>query len=134
MRITFISRSHTNTCDPSDADQLVLFRARARSYSKCTNHVLSEIMVRMGGSYSINVQSTMVEILRKALPERKDVDLHMVYNVRLRARQRKLELEDKNIEVLAHHFDTSFIKNYKSSSDNYYKGELLFTCFVSLLI
>ena len=59
-------------------------------------------MVRMGGSYSINVQS-MVGILRKALPERKDVDRHMVYNVRLRACQRKLELEDKNVEVLAHH-------------------------------
>ena len=58
----------------------------------------------------------------------------MVYNVRLRARQLKLELEDKNIEVLAHHFDTSFIKNYKSSSDNYSKGELLLTCFVSLLV
>ena len=131
VKITFISGSHTNTCDPSDADQLVISRTRARSYSKCSNHVLSEIMVRMGGSYSINVQS-MVEILRKALPERKDVDRHMVYNVRLRARQRKLELEDKNIEVLAHHFDTSFIKNYKSSSDNYSKGELLLTCFVSL--
>ena len=47
-------------------------------------------MVRIDGSYSINLQS-MVEILRKALPERKDMDLHMVYNVRLRARQRKLE-------------------------------------------
>ena len=133
MRITFISGSHTNTCDPSDADQLVISRTRVRSYSKCSNHVLSEIMVRMGGSYSINVQS-MVEILRKALPERKDVDRHMVYNVRLRARQRKLELEDKNVEVLAHHFDTSFIKDYKSSSDNYSKGELLLACFVSLLV
>ena len=37
-------------------------------------------MVRMGGSYSIDVQS-MVEILRKALPERKDVDRHIAYNV-----------------------------------------------------
>ena len=87
----------------------------------------------MGGAYSIDVHS-MVEILRKELPESKNVDRHMVYNVRLRARQRKLELEDKNVEVLAHHFDTSFIKNYKSSSDNYSKGELLLICFVSLLI
>ena len=123
MKITFISGSHTNTCDTSDADQLVLSRTRVRSYSKCTNHVLSEIMVRMGGSYSIDVQS-MVEILRKALPERKDVDRHMVYNVRLRARRRKLELDAGNIEILAYHFDPSFIKNYKSNSDNYSKGEL----------
>ena len=48
----------------------------------------------------------------------------MVYNVILRARRRKLELEADNVEVLAHHFDTSFIKNYKSNSDNYSKGEL----------
>ena len=133
MKITLISESHTNTCDPSDVDQLMLSRTRARSYSKCTNHVLSEIMVRMGGSYSIDVQS-MVEILRKALPERKDLDRHMVYNVRLRVRRRKLELEDKNVEVLVYHFDTSFIKNHKSSSDNYSKGELLLICFVSLLV
>ena len=90
-------------------------------------------MVRMGGSYSIDVQS-MVEILRKALLERKDVDRHMVYNVRLRVRRRKFELEDKHIEGLVRHFDTSFIKNYKYNSDNYSKGELLLICFVSLLV
>ena len=133
VKIACISGSHTNTCDPSDADQLVLTTTRASSYSNCTNHVFSEIMVRMGGSYSIDVQS-MVKILRKGLPERKDVDRHMVYNVRLRARRRKLELEDKNVEVLAHYFDTLFIKNYKSNSDNYSKGESLLICFVSLLI
>ena len=83
----------------------------------------------MGGSYSIDVQS-MVEILRKALSERKDVDRHMIYNVRLRARRRKLEVGDKIVEILAHHFDTSFIKNYKSNSDNDSKGELLLICFV----
>ena len=80
-------------------------------------------MVRMGGSYSIDVQS-MVEILRKDLPERKDMDRHMVYNIRLRARRRKLELDAGNIEILAHHFDPSCINNYKSNSDNYSKGEL----------
>ena len=58
----------------------------------------------------------------------------MVYNIRLRARWRKLELENKKAEVLAHHFDASFINNNKSNSDNYSKGELLLTCFVSLLI
>ena len=76
----------------------------------------------------------MVEILRKDLPERTDVDCHMVYNVRLRAIRRKLELEDKNVEVLALHFDISFIKNYKSSSDNYSKGEAFIICFVSILV
>ena len=86
-------------------------------------------MVCMGGAYSIDVQS-MVEVLRKALPERKDVERHMVYNVRLRARRRKLELKADNVEALVHHFDTSFIKDYKSSSDNYSKGEFHLVSFM----
>ena len=53
----------------------------------------------------------MIEILRKSPPERKDVDHHMVYNVPLRARRRKLELEAANVEVLANHFHTSFIND-----------------------
>ena len=108
VKITYIFGSHTNTCDPSNIDQLVLIRTRASSHKNRTDQVLSEIMVRMGGSYSIDGQS-MVEILRKALPERKGVDHHMVYNVRSRARRRKLESEADNVEVLVHHFDTSFI-------------------------
>ena len=120
VKITYICGSHTNTCAPSNVDQLVFDRTRARSYNKCTDHVLSEIIVRMGVSYSINLQS-MVEILRKDLPERKDVDRHMVYNARLRARRRKLELEAASIEVLANHFDASCINDYKSDSDNYSK-------------
>ena len=63
VKITYILRSHTNTCEPSNLDQLVLVRTRASSYKKCTYLILSEIMVRMGGSYSIGVQS-MIEILR----------------------------------------------------------------------
>ena len=70
IKITYICGSHTNTCDPSNTDQLVLARTRARSYKKCRDQILSEIMVRMGGSFSINVQS-MVEVFRKDLPERK---------------------------------------------------------------
>ena len=72
----------------------------------------------MGGSYSINVQS-MVEILKKTLPERKDVD---IYNVRLRDHRRKCELEAANVKVVANHFDASFINDYKSNSGNYSKG------------
>ena len=99
VKITYIFGSHTNTCDLFSVDQLLLIRTSASSYKKCTDQVLPEIMARMGGSYSIDVQSK-VEILRKALPERKDVDRHMVYNVRLRSRRRKLELNAGNIEIL----------------------------------
>ena len=42
VKITYISGSHMNTCDPSDVDQLILTRTRASSYSKYTNYVLSE--------------------------------------------------------------------------------------------
>ena len=62
----------------------------------------------------------MIEVLRKTLPERKDVDRHMVYNVCLRPRRRKLVVEATNVEVAANHIDAS--KDYKSNSDNYSKG------------
>ena len=65
VKIIYVCGSQTNTCDPSNVDQLVLARTRARSYRKFTEQGLSEIMVCMGGSNSINFQS-MVEILRKA--------------------------------------------------------------------
>ena len=84
VKITYTCESHTNTCDPYNVDPLVLARTRASSYKKCTDQVLSEIVVRIGSSYNIDVQS-MIEILRKAVPKRKDVDRHMVYNSCLRA-------------------------------------------------
>ena len=55
-------------------------------------------MVRMGSSYSIDVPLFIV-ILRKILPEREDVDSYMIYNVRLRARRRNLEMEAANIVI-----------------------------------
>ena len=85
----------------------------------------------MGGSYSINVQS-MVEILRKDVPERKHMDRRMVYNVRLKARRRRLELEADDVKVLANHFDASFIKDYKSNSDDYSKG-MCFNCIIHVV-
>ena len=103
------------------------------SYKKVYRSGLSDIIVRMGGSYSINVQS-MVEILRNTLPERTDVDHHMVYNVRLRTHRRKLELEAVNIEVLANHFNASFINDYKSGSDNYFKGKFVLLYYSCCLI
>ena len=96
VKITYICGSHTNTCDPSNVDQVVMARTRASSYKKCTYQVLSEITVHTGSSYTIDVQ-LMIEMLRKTPPERKDVDSHMVYNVRLWARWRKLELEAVNV-------------------------------------
>ena len=125
VKMTYICGSHTNTCGPSNVDQLVLTRTRASYYKKCTDQVLSEIMVRIGDSYNINVQP-MIEILRKALPQRKGGDHHMVCIVRLRARHLKLTLEVANVKVAANHFDTSFIKDYVSNSDNYSIGDVVY--------
>ena len=55
-------------------------------------------MVRMGSSYSIDVPLFII-ILRNILPEREDVDSYMIYNVRLRARRRNLEMEAANIVI-----------------------------------
>ena len=72
----------------------------------------------------VSVRS-MTTLLQKALPERKDVDRHMINNVRIRARRRKLELDSKSIRNDPKHVDSSFIKSYVSSADNYTEGKLL---------
>ena len=65
------------------------------------------------------------ELLFKATPERKLIDRHMINNVRIRARQKKLQLENTNIEIDPKHFDTSFISTYRHISDNYTEGKFL---------
>ena len=70
----------------------------------------------------VSVRS-MTTLLQKALPERKDVDRHMINNVRIRSHRRKLELDSKSIIIDPKHFDSSFIKSYVSSADNYTEGK-----------
>ena len=122
-----------NTCDPSNVEQRALARTRAVSYKKCTYQVSSEIMVRMGSSYSIDIKA-MSELLRKTLSERKDVDYHISYNVRLRACRRKSKLETANIEIETKHFDEFFLKDYRTISENYSKGGLFIIYYSRWLI
>ena len=68
------------------------------------------------------------ELLSKVLSARKIIDRHMINNVRIRARQRKRELLNTNIEIHPKHFDTSFIETYKDTSDNYTEG--MYICVV----
>ena len=75
-------------------------------------------MVQMAINPHVSVRS-MTALLQKALPGRKDVDRHMIDNVRIRARRRKLELDSKRIRIDPKHFDSSFIKSYVSTADNY---------------
>ena len=120
--ITSVIPSHPDTCDPIDIDQLVLCRSRSGAYARCGDEVLKEIMVQMVINPYVSVRS-MTTLLQKALPERKDVDRHMINNVCIRARRRKLELDYKSMRIDPKHFDSSFIKPYVSTTYNYTEGK-----------
>ena len=122
MVITNVIPSHSDTCDPTDVDQSVLCRSRSGAYARCGDEVLKEIMVQMVINPHVSVRS-MTTLLQKLLPGRKDVDRHMINNVRIRARRRKLELDSKRIRIDPKHFDSSFIKSYVSTPDNYTEGK-----------
>ena len=49
----------------------------------------------------------------------------MINNVRIRARRRKLKLDSKSIRIDPKHFDSSSIKFYVSTADNYTEGKWL---------
>ena len=66
------------------------------------------------------------ELLSKVMPGRKFIDRYMINNIRIRARQRKRELVNANIEIHPKYFDTSFIETYKDTSDNYTEGMCMF--------
>ena len=62
------------------------------------------------------------ELLFKVIPDRKFIDGHMINNVRIRARQKNIKLENSNLVIHPKYFDTFFIENYKYRSDNYTEG------------
>ena len=83
MVITRVIPSHSDSCDPTNVDQLVLCRSQSGAYARCGDEVLKEIMVQMAINSYVSVRS-MKTLLQKALPERKDVDnRHMINNVRI---------------------------------------------------
>ena len=64
----------------------------------------------------------MIDLLQKTLFGRKDVDRHMIKNVRYRARKEKLGLDSKNIQIDPKHFDSTFINSYVDTANNYTQG------------
>ena len=130
--ITEVCGAHSNTCNPAVLDQFVLTRTRAGIYKKCNDHSLQEIMVQMAIEPFVSVRA-MRELLAKVLPDRVFIDRHIINNVRIRARQRKRELERSNIVIHSKHFYTSFIETYKDTSDNYTEGMYLFVCSFSIV-
>ena len=95
--ITSVSPMHYNTCAPTYIGQLFLCRTRSGDYKHCGDEVIGESMVQMTINPFVNVRA-MTNLLQKALPERKDVDMHMINNVRIRVRRTKLDLDSKSIQ------------------------------------
>ena len=85
--ITSVSIMHYNTCDPAYSGQLVLCRTRSSDYKRCGDEVIREIMVQMAINHFANVK-VITNLIQKALSENKDVDRHMINNVRIRARSK----------------------------------------------
>ena len=126
--ITGVYGVHSNTCNPAFVGQFVLSRTHAGIYKKCGDHSLQEIMVQMSIESSVSVRAIR-ELLFKVMPDRKFIDRHIINNVRIRDRQKKIALENSNIEIHPKHFDTSFIETYKDTSDNYTEGIHMFVIF-----
>ena len=97
-------------------------------YKKYADHSLQEITVQMSIESSVSVRAIR-ELLFKVMPDRKFIDRHIINNVRIRDRQKKIALENSNIEIHPKHFDTSFIETYKDTSDNYTEGIHMFVIF-----
>ena len=65
----------------------------------------------------------MTNLLQQILPERKDVDRHMINNVRIRVQRKKLDLDSKSIQIDPKYFDTTFIRLYVDTDYNYTQGK-----------
>ena len=59
------------------------------------------------------------------MPDRTYIEKHLIINVRIRARNKNLELENVNNEIDPQHFVTSFIPTYSNTSNNYTKVNFL---------
>ena len=59
------------------------------------------------------------ELLSKAMPEIKYINKDMINNVRILAREEKVELDNTDIVIDTKHFDISLITKYRDTSDNY---------------
>ena len=116
-----------NMCDPSFVKQFILTRTRSSGYNKCMDQDLREVMVQMAIYPFLNTR-VMKELLRKALPNRKNIDRYMINNVNIHVRKKKIELDSDNIEIDPKYFNTSFITEYRAISNNYSKGKRVCIC------
>ena len=130
--ITCVCGDRSIMCDPSYVDQFVLTQTRSSDYKHCADQCLKKIMVQIAIDPFINVR-TMVELLHKALPNRKIIDKYMINNIRICTRERKLELDYENIDIDPKYFDTSYITSYQDTADNHSKGKSICAVVVSFV-
>ena len=119
---------HSNTCNPSYVGQYVLAHTCFSNSKKCADQCLKEVMVQMTIEPFVSIRAIR-ELLSKVVYDRKyidkNIDKNMINNVRIRARKKRLELENAGIEIDSKHFDTSFITSYRDTSVHYTEGKFL---------
>ena len=97
-------------------------RTRSGAYKRYGGQILREIMVRIAIDPFVNDRA-MTELLQKTLPDRNNVDMYMLNNVRIRERRKKLALDSVNIQFDPKHFDRTFIDSYIDTAENYTQGK-----------
>ena len=105
------------------ADQFVLARTRSGDYKEYADQSLRKVVVQIDIESFVSFRAVR-ELLSKVMSERKFIHRHMINNVRIRSRKRKLELENADIETYPKYFGSSFITTYRDTSDNYTEGKI----------
>ena len=75
----------------------------------------------------VNVRS-IINLLQKVLPGRKDIDKHMINNVRIHTRRKNLDLDSNSIKIDPKYFEPTVIESYGDADDNYTQGEYQLFC------
>ena len=116
--ITYVCGVHSIMCDPSYVDQCVLARTRSGGYNNWADRCLREIMVQIAIDPFVKV-SSMTELLKRVLPDKKIIDRYMINNVRIYVRKKKLELDYANIDIDPLKIDTTYSTLYQNTASNY---------------
>ena len=68
-----------------------MVRIRSGDYNKCAAQSIKEVIVQIDIEHLVSVRAIR-EFLSKEMSEKKYVDRHLINNIRIRARKKKLAL------------------------------------------
>ena len=85
--IPTVNTVHSNSCDPFMLVNIFCPEYDLVNTSNCGDEFLRDITVQMAIDPVVNIR-VMTELLQKALLERKDIDRHIINNVRIRAHRK----------------------------------------------